>query len=86
MSAISVWRSDSGRNATAAPRSSWPRSNAPFVTVSWSALTREPSSSCSTSWPSDPARSAMVCTALRRSASDSLSHRLARVLANPAPR
>ena len=83
MSAVSVCRSDSGLNAATAARSSGTRSNGPLLTGSWSAPAREPSSSCSTSLASEPARSAIVCTALRRSASVSLSHRLASVLAKP---
>ena len=83
MSATTTCLSDSGRNAAAAPCSMAPRSNGPLLTGSWSAPAREPSSSCSTSLPSDPARSAMVRTAARLSVSASWSHRLCSVLANP---
>ena len=75
--------SDSGLNDTTAARSRAPRSNGPLLTGSASAPARAPSSSCSTRRPSDPARSAIVRTAARRSASDSCSHRLASVDANP---
>ena len=83
MSATTVCLSDSARKAAAAARSTAPRSNGPLLTGSWSAPAREPRSSCSTSRPSQPARSAIVCTASRRSASPSWSHRLASVLAKP---
>ena len=83
MSASSVCWSDSGRNATRPRAAARPGRTAPLLTASWSAPAREPSSSCSTSLASEPARSAIVCTALRRSASASLSQRLASVLANP---
>src|SRR5579859_4377859 len=56
MSATTVCLSESGRNAVAAARSTAPRSNGPLLTGSWSAPAREPSSSCSTSRPSDPHR------------------------------
>ena len=71
MSATTACLSDSGRNAAAAPCRTAARSNGPLLTGSWSAPAREPSSSCSTRRPSDPARSAMVRTAARRSVSGS---------------
>src|SRR5208283_2922383 len=58
MSATSVCLSDRGWNATAAARSSAPRSKGPLRTGSWSAPAREPSSSCSTSQPTAPGQRA----------------------------
>lgn len=82
-SATTSCLSDSGPNDTTVARSSAARSNGALVTGSWSAPARAPSRSCSTSLPSDPARSAMVRTADRRSASDNWSQREASVDANP---
>ena len=71
MSVTTACLSDSGWNAAAAPCRTAARSNGPLLTGSWSAPAREPSSSCSTRRPSDPARSAMIRTAARRSVSGS---------------
>src|SRR5215469_182862 len=62
----SLCRSDNDLNATAVRLSSPATSKGPLLTCNCSAPARDPSRSCSTRRASDPARSAIVCTADRR--------------------